>query len=79
MQNFESWIISHSSAKRLYSTFALRHVIYIMSPDLFHWLIAISLGYLAGSIPFGLLLARAFGQGDIRTIGSGNIGATKQL
>ncbi len=33
-------------------------------------------GYLLGSIPFGLLLARAFGLGDIRKIGSGNIGAT---
>jgi glycerol-3-phosphate acyltransferase PlsY len=39
----------------------------------------ISLGYLLGSIPFGLLLTRAAGLGDIRRIGSGNIGATNVL
>jgi len=50
-----------------------------MDMDIVTTLIALAVGYLAGSIPFGLLLAKATGQGDIRKIGSGNIGATNVL
>lgn len=42
-------------------------------------ILAIALGYLLGSIPFGLLLTRLTGAGDLRSIGSGNIGATNVL
>jgi len=42
-------------------------------------LLAFALGYALGSIPFGLLLTKAAGAGDLRAIGSGNIGATNVL
>ena len=43
------------------------------------WALFLALGYLLGSIPFGYLLTKAAGLGDVRAIGSGNIGATNVL
>jgi glycerol-3-phosphate acyltransferase PlsY len=50
-----------------------------MSPLSQPALIALAIGYLLGSIPFGLLLTRLAGKGDLRAVGSGNIGATNVL
>ena len=55
-------------------------------PDPINWSLALpyfaaalAVGYLLGSIPFGLLLTRLAGLGDLRAVGSGNIGATNVL
>lgn len=50
-----------------------------LSIELPYYLLWLAIGYLMGSIPFGLLITRITGKGDIRKIGSGNIGATNVL
>jgi acyl phosphate:glycerol-3-phosphate acyltransferase len=51
----------------------------IFESSSFTLILAALLGYLLGSIPFGVVVTRALGLGDLRQIGSGNIGATNVL
>ncbi len=55
------------------------HSLSTPGPPLFASLLALLFGYFCGSIPFGLLLTRIAGTTDLRSIGSGNIGATNVL
>lgn len=51
----------------------------MLQTDLIHFLLWCLAAFLAGSIPFGLLLIRLAGKGDVRKYGSGNIGATNVM
>ena len=51
----------------------------IFDQSIIVYILAATLSYLSGSIPFGLLLTKVAGKGDVREIGSGNIGATNVL
>ena len=51
----------------------------LLATDLTPMLVTAVLAYLLGAVPFGIIVTRAMGLGDLRRIGSGNIGATNVL
>ncbi|MCY4328202.1 MAG: glycerol-3-phosphate acyltransferase, partial [Rhodobacteraceae bacterium] len=54
-------------------------MLFVQEATIFQLIPVAIVAYLLGSIPFGLLLSRFMGLGDLRKIGSGNIGATNVL